>query len=238
MMIGKFHFIQLLIMIKSFYIGQEDKVVEPPGFHGPNLWPNLTEEKFHGPVWEHYEATMKLGQTIWEILLQGLGYPPNLLAAFAKRPIVMMKMIRYPPANKTLEGQFGVGAHSDFGGVTVLLQQAGREGLEVWVESKQAWLAVPSIKDVYVINMGDMIQKWSGGEFQSARHRVINKSNDERLSCATFWHGDFSATNPLNPNDPNKETVGQLLIKRFGNQFSLSKEVKEYTKNPTAVAPA
>jgi len=202
--------------------------VEPPGFYGPNQWPDLPEEKFHGPVWEYYQETTKLGQTIWEILLQGLGYSPVLLAAFAKRPIVMMKMIRYPPANKTLAGQFGVGAHNDFGGVTVLLQQPDREGLEVWVEAKQEWLPVPAIEDVYVINCGDMIQKWSGGEYQSARHRVINKGNEERISCATFWHGDFNATNPLNPNDPNKETVGQLLVKRFGNQFSLPKELKTY----------
>jgi len=45
------------------------------------------------------------------------------------------------------------------------------------------------------------------------------------FSCATFWHGDVHATNPLNPDDPNKETVGQLCIKRFHDQFSLSKAV-------------
>ena len=199
--------------------------MEPPGFHGPNQWPNLPEEKFHGPVWDYYEETTKLGRTIWEILLEGLGYSPALLEGFTKRPIIMMKMIRYPPLNATRPGQFGVGPHTDFGGVTVLLQQPGKEGLEVWHEGKEAWLPVPSIENVYVINCGDMIQQWSRGEYKSARHRVINKGDSERLSCATFWHGDSGATNPLNPNDPSKATVGQLLTKRFGNQFSLPKEV-------------
>ncbi|RYP90386.1 hypothetical protein DL770_003470 [Monosporascus sp. CRB-9-2] len=210
---------------KSFYIGREDPVVEPPGFHGPNLWPDLPEDKFHGPVWDHYEQTSTLGRIIWEILLQGLGYTTKLMEGFTKRPIIMMKMIRYPPLSETRAGQFGVGAHTDFGGVTVLLQQPGKEGLEVWHEGKGEWLAVSAMEDVYVINCGDMIKKWSGGQYKSAKHRVINKGDTERLSCATFWHGDFGATNPLNPNDPNKETVGQLLLKRFGSQFSLPKEV-------------
>jgi isopenicillin N synthase-like dioxygenase len=136
-----------------------------------------------------------------------------------------MKIIRYSPLSATRTGQFGVGPHTDFGGVTVLLQQPGKEGLEVWQEGKEAWLPVPSIEDVYVINCGDMIQKWSGSQYKRAKHRVINKGDTERLSCATFWHGDFGATNPLNPNDPSKDTVGKLLLKQFGNQFSPPKEV-------------
>lgn len=148
----------------------------------------------------------------------------------------MMKMIRYPPSGLTRPGQFGVGAHTDFGGVTVLLQQPDREGLEVWVEEKQEWLSVPAMEDVYVINCGDMIQKWSGQQYRSAKHRVINKGNVERFSSATFWHGDFDATNPLNPNDPVKETVGQLLVKRFGFQFSLSKDLIASTRTMTAAS--
>ena len=144
---------------------------------------------------------------------------------FAKRPMVVMKMIRYPPLSKTLPGQFGVGAHTDFGGVTVLLQQAGKDGLEVWHEGKQAWLPVQANEDIYIINCGDMIMKWSGGKYKSAKHRVINKADHEpRLSCATFFHGDLFASNPLNPSDPNRETVGQLLVKRFRNQFSFQKD--------------
>ncbi|KAI9746346.1 MAG: hypothetical protein M1818_000058 [Claussenomyces sp. TS43310] len=195
----------------SFYIGGEDPVVEPPGFHGPNVWPNLPEEKFHGPVWDYYAETTKLSRTIWEILLQGLG--SAILGKARLRP-----------------GSLAWGRTTDFGGVTVLLQQPGKEGLEVYQEGTQEWLQIPSIEGVYAIDCGDMIQKWSGGEYKSARHRVINKGDSGRLSCATFWHGDFNATNSLNPNDPSKDTVGHLLAKRFGNQFSLPKEVLMATR--------
>ncbi|KKP04697.1 citrinin biosynthesis oxygenase CtnA [Trichoderma harzianum] len=209
---------------EAYYLGREDPVVEFSGFYGPNVWPNLPEEDFRGPVWEYYQKTSQLGKTIWEVLLQGLGYSTDLMEAFAKRPLVQMKLIRYPSPSVTLPGQFGVGAHNDFGGVTVLLQQAGKDGLEVWLEKQQKWLSVPALEDVYVINCGDMIMKWSGGRYKSVRHRVINKTEGERHSCATFWHGDVFATNPLNPEDPNKETVGQLLVKRFRHQMSIHKE--------------
>ncbi|KAI0869485.1 2OG-Fe(II) oxygenase [Hypoxylon argillaceum] len=208
---------------EAYYIGREDPVVELSGFYGPNLWPNLPENEFREPVWEYYQQASRLGRTIWEILLQGLGYSIEVMETFARRPLVQMKLIRYPPAKSTLPSQYGVGAHNDFGGVTVLLQQPGKKGLEVWLEDKQAWLSVPAREDVYVINCGDMIMKWSGGRYKSVKHWVVNKSDAERLSCATFWHGDVFATNPLDPNDESKETVGQLLVRRFRTQMSLPK---------------
>jgi isopenicillin N synthase-like dioxygenase len=122
---------------------------------------------------------------------------------FAKRPIVPMKMIHYPPQSVTLSSQFGIETHIDFDGVTALLQQPGENGLEVWHESRKKRIHVPALEDVYVINCEDMIQRWSHDTYKSARHRVINKADGERLSCATFWHGDINATNLLNPNDLN-----------------------------------
>lgn len=208
---------------KCYFIGREDPVVEHAGFYGPNVWPDLPADQFRDPVWTYYNYTERLGRCIWEILLQGLGRSPKLMETFAKRPMVQMKMLRYPPAADTLDGQFGVGPHTDFGGVTVLLQQPGKAGLEVWCDD--AWLPVPSVEDVLVINCGDMVQKWSSGVYKSVKHRVINRADTERYSCATFWHGDIGGTNPLNPESLDEETVGQLLVKRFGKQFSLSKEV-------------
>ncbi|KAK4146867.1 2OG-Fe(II) oxygenase [Dichotomopilus funicola] len=221
---------------EAFYIGPEDAEIEPPGLYGPNVWPtNLPGSTFRDPVWAYYEATFQLGRTIWEILLQGLGHPATVLDVFAKRPLVPMKMIRYPPASQHLPGQFGVGAHTDFGGVTVLLQEPGKEGLEVWheearpesTETTGSWVPVPAIENVYVINCGDMIQRWSTRRYKSARHRVVNKADVQRLSCATFWHGDLYATDPLNPGNGDTECIGQLLFKRFKNQFSFTKDVAE-----------
>jgi isopenicillin N synthase-like dioxygenase len=197
------------------------------GFYGPNNWPKLPEEKFKGPVWDYYTAANQLGRIIWEILLQGLGHSTKAMDSFAKKPVVAMKLLHYPQPSQKLANQLGCGSHSDFGGVTVLLQQPGKDGLEVWLEDKQDWLSVPALQDVFVINCGDMIQRWSGGQYKSVQHRVVNKTNGRRLSCALFWHGDVMATNPLNPDDPDKVTVGQLWINRFKNQMSIPKDAVE-----------
>ena len=125
-------------------------MIEPPGFHCPNLWPDIPSERFRDPVWEYYGETTRLGRIIWEILIQGLGHPASLVDAFSRKPVVMMKMIRYPAYSRTRPGQYGVGPHTDFGGVTCLLQEPGKEGLEVWVDEQQDWLPVPSVEDVYV----------------------------------------------------------------------------------------
>lgn len=199
--------------------------MELAGFYGPNVWPNLPEQDFRGPVWKYYEMTSGLGKVIWSILLEGLGQPTSTVQKFAKRPIVPMKMIRYPPHREAREGQFGIGAHTDFGGVTILFQQPTKDGLEVWHEGREEWISVPAVEDLFVINCGDMVQRWSGGVYKSARHRVINKVVGNRMSCATFWHGDIYATNPLRPDDNNKETVGSLLAKRFRTQYSFTDEV-------------
>jgi len=213
------------VQFQCFFIAREEPVVSMSGFFGPNVWPEtLAEAEFRGPVWEYYQKTNQLGKTIWSILLEGLGQPASLVDSFAKKPIVPMKMIRYPPHTAVKPGQFGIGAHNDFGGVTVLFQQPGKDGLEVWHEGREEWIEVPSLEDVYVINCGDMVQRWSGGAYKSARHRVINKAAGERLSCATFWHGDLDATNPLKPDALDKETVGQLIVKRFRTQYSATKE--------------
>ncbi|KAJ5692062.1 2OG-Fe(II) oxygenase [Penicillium macrosclerotiorum] len=176
---------------EGFYIGPEEPGVETSFIHGPNVWPELPEEVFHGPVWKYYGEMLRLGRILWEILVQGLGHP------------------------------FGAGPHTDFGGVTCLLQQPGKDGLEVWHAAKEEWVAIPAQEDVYVVNLGDMIQKWTGGEYKSTRHRVINKGGGERLSVATFWHGDLDATSPLNPDTPSNETVEQYIINRFSHQFRL-----------------
>jgi isopenicillin N synthase-like dioxygenase len=188
----------------------------------------LPEDEFRGPVWEYYKATDQLGQTIWKILLQGLGYqsPEDIMARFTKKPVVTLKLIRTPPAqtpkrNKAQLTQFGTWPHTDFGGVTCLLQQPGKDGLEIWSEEKGGWVLIPAVEDVFVINVGDLMKEWSGGLYKSVKHRVINIP-DVRYSCATFWLGDVHITNPLSLGSYlNAKTVGEQIYERFRKQYGL-----------------
>ena len=84
-----------------------------------------------------------------------------------------------------------VGDHTDFGNVTILLQQEGTEGLEVWYPPTESWIPVPPKKGAYVINMGDTMQKWTAGYYRSARHRVISYGTKHRYSVPFFLNGQL-----------------------------------------------
>lgn len=99
-------------------------MAELGGLYGLNVWPNLPASDFRGPIWKYYQQTSHLGRTLWSLLIEGLNHSDAaaVVTQFVRRPIVPMKMIRYPPHREAAAGQFGIGAHTDFGGITILLQ--------------------------------------------------------------------------------------------------------------------
>jgi isopenicillin N synthase-like dioxygenase len=86
----------------------------------------------------------------------------------------------------------GIGAHTDFGALTLLLQdEVG--GLEVLHKPTGTWHAVTPVKGAYVCNIGDLMQRWTNDQYQSTMHRVISPlSNKDRYSCAFFNDGKLS----------------------------------------------
>lgn len=86
-----------------------------------------------------------------------------------------------------------VAAHTDFSTITILLQQPGTEGLQVWYPPTEDWIPVPVVEGGFVINIGDLMQKYSAGYYRSARHRVITFSEKDkhRYSIAFFLDGNL-----------------------------------------------
>ncbi|WPG98488.1 Hypothetical protein R9X50_00127900 [Acrodontium crateriforme] len=206
---------------EGYYLGREVPLEHTGFLRGPNQWPDLPEELFRRPLENYYQHMDKLGKNLLEMLAIGLGHDISVLDTFTREPVMNLKLLHYPPHISKNDRQFGAGEHTDFGAITMLMQQPGKDGLEVYYEPMKGWLSVSAVEDVFVINMGDLIHKWSNGRYKSTLHRVVNKSGDERYSIPCFYQGDLAATNPFKPGEDGGETVEQHIRGRFDESYGI-----------------
>jgi isopenicillin N synthase-like dioxygenase len=160
-----------------------------------------------------------LAGKLLEIIALGLAVPIENLASFTREPACNLKLLHYPPHYSNDSRQVGAGKHTDFGTLTILLQQPGKDGLQVYHDEK--WLSVPAVEDVYVVNVGDLLGKWSGGVYRSTLHRVINSGDSHRYSVPCFYEGDYKATNPFDPSQKGGETVEEHIRRKFDLSYGL-----------------
>ncbi|KPI43057.1 putative iron/ascorbate oxido [Cyphellophora attinorum] len=175
---------------EGYYVGREVPAKDMSFSRGPNQWPppeSLPDDHFRNPITEYWQYLVQLCDTMMEILTLGLGHDISVLQNFTREPAANLKLLHYPPHLSKDERQFGAGAHTDFGALTILLQQPGKHGLQVFDRSSGEWIAVPAVEDIFVVNIGDLIQKWTDGEYNSTVHRVVNISGGDRYSVPCFY---------------------------------------------------
>ncbi|MBT5430149.1 MAG: isopenicillin N synthase family oxygenase, partial [Rhodospirillaceae bacterium] len=134
--------------------------------------------------------------------------------------------VYYPTQSEIMgEDQFGVGPHTDFGVLTVLSQDH-IGGLQV-LDLNGDWVHAPPIEDTLVVNVGDLLSRWTNGIFRSTPHRVVNRSGKERLSLVLAY--DPSPSTMIDPHDIFGDqyatehkpiTCGDYLTWRFEKSFS------------------
>lgn len=128
----------------------------------------------------------------------------------------------------TLVGK-GIGAHTDFGGITLLLQDT-TGGLQVWNNVSSEWVDVTPVPGAYVVNLGNMMMRWTNDRYLSNLHRVINKSGKERFSVPFFLSGNpdyivecLPTCIGAGPKYP-PITVGQWMAGRYADTYGTSNE--------------
>jgi len=160
--------------------------------HGPNLFPaNLPQ--FRETVLEYMAAMTELGHTLMAGIALSLGLRESYFAtAYTADPLTLFRIFNYPPhpAPSEQEPQWGVGEHTDYGLLTILKQDAAG-GLQV--KSQSRWIDAHPVPGSFVCNIGDMLDRLTGGRYRSTPHRVRNPSGRDRLSCPFFFDPNFNA---------------------------------------------
>jgi len=178
---------------EGLYFGTEHDDDDPrvragTPMHGRNLFPDLPE--FRANLLGYMSALEAAGQQVLSLMAEGLHLPgAYFMQQFTADPTVLFRIFRYPPDEAAREG-WGVGAHTDYGLLT-LLQQDAVGGLQVL--NRERWLDIPPLADSLVCNVGDMLERLTNGRYLSALHRAKNLSARERLSMVLFLDPAFDA---------------------------------------------
>ncbi|KAL4892806.1 Clavaminate synthase-like protein [Aspergillus ambiguus] len=140
---------------------------------------------------EYYHAVFGLAKVILSVLALTLGVDTNYFNLLTNGAVATMRYLRYPAQPKD-EGEKlnrGIGAHTDFGCVTLLLQDEV-DGLQVLDMPTGKWLDVEPVPGAYVVNLGNLFMRMANDKYKSNIHRVINKSGRERYSTPFFFSGN------------------------------------------------
>jgi isopenicillin N synthase-like dioxygenase len=163
--------------------------------HGRNLIPgDELLPGFRSTIFEYMGAVTALGHRVIRTIALSLGLPGDYFASrYTADPLVLFRIFLYPsravPAGADVRHR--VGEHTDYGLLT-LLRQDDVGGLQV--HTRQGWIEAPPVPESFVCNIGDMLDRMSGGLYRSTPHRVaLNHSGRDRLSFPLFFDPDFDA---------------------------------------------
>ena len=190
---------------ESLMIGPVDVPPGDPYFHGPqadkhfypNLWPTAPDEL--KPLYEAYFRSMgRLAEDLMALFALALGLPEDFFADKIDRHISRLRVRNYPaPLEAPKPGQLRAGAHCDYGSLTILRAEDKPGGLQVMNKAGR-WVDVPIAPDSYIINIGELMARWTNGRWAANLHRVVNPPADQavgsrRLSLVFFHNPNYDA---------------------------------------------
>ncbi len=195
---------------------------------GPNQWPDLAG--FRAAVDAYDDAMRTFCQRLLRPMALALDLPADWFAPYFEQPTTFLRLLHYPPqAPDAPDDAFGSAPHTDYGFITVLAQDnAG--GLEVR-RADGTWLKAHPIPGTWVVNVADMLSRWTNGRWQSTPHRVKNLSGGDRYSCPYFFDMSMDSTvavlptcqGPDNPPKFPPVRYGDYLLERLDRNYSYRK---------------
>jgi isopenicillin N synthase-like dioxygenase len=193
----------------------------------PNLWPQSPSDL--QPLWsEYYREMGQLARTLMRIFALGLGLDEDFFDDKIDRHISRLRVRNYPAQSAPpVPGQIRAGAHSDYGSLTILCAEDRPGGLQV-CNAEGDWVDVPIVPDCFIINIGDLLARWTNDTWVSTLHRVANPpasagAASRRQSLVFFHNPNYDAEISCLPTCLSAErppaypsiTSGEYLRKSF-----------------------
>ncbi|KAI9929663.1 hypothetical protein ASPWEDRAFT_41116 [Aspergillus wentii DTO 134E9] len=236
---------------EGFYLGKHHPLDHPSVVagkfgHGPNQYPQEVSdpEEFRRVVDEYHAVMTGLGEGIMKMIARTLKLEENAFDEYCQSPAAILRLLHYPSQDPNAsELERGIGAHTDFGGITILLQDM-TGGLQVWNNISSQWVDVTPVPGAFVVNLGNMMMRWTNDRYLSNLHRVINRSGKERYSVPFFFSGNPDYTveclpTCLGPGESPKYppvNVGEWMVGRYADTYGTSntEAIGELRREPAA----
>ncbi|MGB0783419.1 MAG: isopenicillin N synthase family dioxygenase [Marinomonas sp.] len=177
-------------------------VAKYPTMYGPNQ--NPSDPKTVEVLQDYYVEAFQVAQKLLTAMAQALSLEDDFFTRCFKDHVTVLRMIHYPPRPAN-DHDNGAGAHTDYGCVTLLLQdQIG--GLQV--KNRQGeWVDATPIDNALVVNIGDLMQRWTNDEYVSTAHRVRASLPDvHRYSFPFFVEPDYETNVECVPSCATADT--------------------------------
>lgn len=216
---------------ESFIWGHENNHTDEHPLRGDNQWPIFMPE-LRSAAMTYFDQAHDVASILMRGFALGLKLDENFFLQTANQPLSRASFVYYPaqPVDSGQE-QFGVAPHTDFGVLTVLCQD-DTGGLQVQ-DINGEWIHAPPIEGTLVVNVADLLSRWTAGEYKSTPHRVVNASGRERLSLVLAF--DPNPETMIDANDipgltavEEPITCGDYLTWRFERAFSYRQSKKEH----------
>lgn len=209
---------------------------------GPNLWPTSTPE-LKSSYLDYIDRIQKVGKALMLAMGIALDLPEseeddqdeNVFVRNTESSFWGLRMIGYPKLSAPLAvgedpAELSCGEHTDYGCVTLLLTDATPGALQILAKDG-SWINADPMGGAFIVNIGDMMERWTNGLWKSTRHRVIHKGDGYRVSVPFFYDPNFKAVvKPLKrcvemtggvPTHEGDASYGEYLRGRVLNNFTM-----------------
>ena len=199
------------------------QVKKCPKLYGPNQYPNL--DGFTQAMNQHYSLTLDVGLKVLSAMALALEQNEDFFTQKFNFPVSVLRLLHYPSQHTSTNG---AGAHTDYGCITLLYQDSSG-GLQV-LNRNDEWIDAPPVPGSFVVNIGDLMQRWTNDIYRSTKHRVSSPTTGKtRFSMPFFVEPDFDTvvtTLPKciaekdNHNQYPPITAGDWILSRFEDTYS------------------